>query len=33
MGTLTKIKNGHIEESNECKYLGLVPTDESKDTL
>ena len=25
--------NGYIEESNENKYLTLVPTDESKDTL
>ena len=25
--------NGHIEESNENKYLSLVPTDKSKDTL
>ena len=25
--------NGYIEESNENKYLTLVPTDESKDIL
>ena len=25
--------NGHTEESNENKYLSLVPTDKSKDTL
>ena len=26
-------RNGYIEESNVSRYLTLVPTDESKDTL
>ena len=30
--TINKV-NGYIEESNENKYLTLVSTDESKDTL
>ena len=30
--TINKI-NGYIEESNGNKYLTLIPTDESKDTL